>query len=240
MQYCRFFASNRRSFFSSGAFLWQYNYLEGQNYNTSDHGEWTIFNAMDANNLTCTRIQCSYNCILQPKDYGGGQTSPIYANSGSTSFNLTVNDIKIDHNTCVVNRYLATGYISGTTLTITADTSGQLGVAAGNVFLSTTSGVIAGTQITADGTGTGGTGTYTVNNSQTVGSVGTPVPIGFLVTSVALVEIGSETVNTTEILTNYVDNTGSLISNIYINTGPANPVLTETGNINLVTGGSIT
>jgi hypothetical protein len=57
-----------------------------------------------------------------------------------------------------------TGSISSTTLTITAVTAGSLQV--GSVLDGT--GVLPGTTITALGTGTGGTGTYTVNISQSV------------------------------------------------------------------------
>ena len=59
-----------------------------------------------------------------------------------------------------------TGSISGITLTVTAVTGTPLAVGqkiGGN-------GISSGTQITALGTGSGGTGTYTVNNSQTVSS----------------------------------------------------------------------
>ena len=66
---------------------------------------------------------------------------------------------------------VVTGYISGTTLTVTAVASGNLAV--GQVisgFLSVTS-ILAGTTITALGTGTGGVGTYTISASQTIGSV---------------------------------------------------------------------
>ena len=59
-----------------------------------------------------------------------------------------------------------TGSISGTTLTVTAVASGALAI--GQQITGT--GVSAGTVITAFGTGTGGVGTYTVNNSQTVAS----------------------------------------------------------------------
>lgn len=59
-----------------------------------------------------------------------------------------------------------TGSISGTTLTVSAVTMGVVEV--GNaVFGSTTS---SGTVVTGQITGTGGTGTYTVNHSQTVSS----------------------------------------------------------------------
>ena len=59
-----------------------------------------------------------------------------------------------------------TGAIAGTTLTVSAIGSGSL-VIGQTITGGTTSG---GTIITALGTGTGGVGTYTVNNSQTVTS----------------------------------------------------------------------
>lgn len=59
-----------------------------------------------------------------------------------------------------------TGSISGTTLTVTAVTSGNIGI--GSVISGT--GITVGTTITALGTGTGSTGTYTVSVSQTVSS----------------------------------------------------------------------
>jgi hypothetical protein len=59
-----------------------------------------------------------------------------------------------------------TGSISGSTLTVSAMTSGSIQV--GQTVNGT--GVTAGTTVTALGTGTGGTGTYTVSASQTVAS----------------------------------------------------------------------
>jgi hypothetical protein len=61
---------------------------------------------------------------------------------------------------------VVTGSISGTTLTVTAVTSGTISKYA----MVTGTNVISGTQITALGTGTGRTGTYTVSISQTVAS----------------------------------------------------------------------
>jgi hypothetical protein len=61
---------------------------------------------------------------------------------------------------------VVTGSIAGTTLTVTAVTSGTLYV--GQTIQGST--VTAQTIITALGTGTGGAGTYTINNSQTVTS----------------------------------------------------------------------
>jgi hypothetical protein len=63
-----------------------------------------------------------------------------------------------------LNAVTLTGSISATTLTVTYSPSQALGP--GQTISG--SGVASGTQITAFGTGTGGTGTYTVNNSQTV------------------------------------------------------------------------
>ncbi len=62
-----------------------------------------------------------------------------------------------------------TASISGTTLTVTACTN-IVGyqIQVGSIIYGV--GVTAGTVVTALGTGTGGTGTYTVNNSQTVAS----------------------------------------------------------------------
>ena len=62
-----------------------------------------------------------------------------------------------------------TGSIAGATMTITAvdpDFTGQIGL--GSTIFGV--GVAAGTVVTALGTGTGGLGTYTVNNSQTISS----------------------------------------------------------------------
>jgi hypothetical protein len=60
------------------------------------------------------------------------------------------------------------GYTSGTTLTVTSGTNVHPGL-----LLSAT-GILAGTVITAYGTGTGGVGTYTISQSQTLFSSGTP------------------------------------------------------------------
>jgi hypothetical protein len=61
---------------------------------------------------------------------------------------------------------LFVGSITGVTLTITQVLAGALAV--GSSIFGT--GVVSGTVITALGTGMGGLGTYTVNNTQTVGS----------------------------------------------------------------------
>jgi len=65
---------------------------------------------------------------------------------------------------------VVTGSISGTTLTVTSILSGDVIVLGQYVGGTGGGGVSAGTYITAFVSGTGGTGTYTVNNSQTVTS----------------------------------------------------------------------
>jgi hypothetical protein len=59
-----------------------------------------------------------------------------------------------------------TASISGTTMTVSAVASGALAV--GQTISDITGNLVVGTTITALGTGTGGTGTYAVSNSQTI------------------------------------------------------------------------
>ena len=61
-----------------------------------------------------------------------------------------------------------TASISGNVMTVTAVSSGT--IALNNLLWSTSTALISNTVVTAFGTGTGGTGTYTLNNFQTVGS----------------------------------------------------------------------
>jgi hypothetical protein len=62
---------------------------------------------------------------------------------------------------------VVTGTISGTVLTVSGVTSGTLAV--GQALFDPLNDIINGTVIVSLGSGTGGTGTYNVNNSQTVG-----------------------------------------------------------------------
>ena len=69
-----------------------------------------------------------------------------------------------------------TGYISGTTLTVTAVASGKISLYVGMPLSGGSGGTVAAnTKITAFGSGSGGVGTYTVSISQTLGSIGSPV-----------------------------------------------------------------
>jgi hypothetical protein len=83
----------------------------------------------------------------------GSATDPNYALQITGSTNITS---------------IMVGSISGTTLTITAVTAGSLSV--GDRLLIPSSGIDYNTYITALGTGTGGIGTYTINNTTTLAS----------------------------------------------------------------------
>jgi hypothetical protein len=77
------------------------------------------------------------------------------------------------------------GYASGTTLNVTSAPSAPLAVGQ-TIYNSgiayTTSGFPSNTTITAFGSGTGGTGSYTISNASTVGAIGYPQPITALTT----------------------------------------------------------
>ncbi|MFN3456469.1 MAG: hypothetical protein ACK4Z8_02690 [Novosphingobium sp.] len=94
----------------------------------------------------------------------------LMANSGATVGNRMSDQARLFF---VNNEAAFTGYISGTTLTVTAVSSGTIRI---GQFIGHTN-VVAGTRISALGTGTGGTGTYTVDTSQTLGSVGAPASL---------------------------------------------------------------
>jgi hypothetical protein len=74
-----------------------------------------------------------------------------------------------------------TGFISGTTLTITSACTVPGATTLANLvvydFLSSGTAIASGTFITGLGTGSGGIGTYTVNTSQTAGSSKRPISI---------------------------------------------------------------
>lgn len=82
----------------------------------------------------------------------------------SGSDGITTQSLTISSSTNPVAQYTAS--VSGTTMTVSATTSGTIEV--GQYIFG--AGVEENTYITALGTGTGGTGTYTVSSAQTVSS----------------------------------------------------------------------
>jgi hypothetical protein len=140
--------------------------------------------------------------IFTATGYLSGKTIAISGTNYLIGIGQTISGTGIPSGTTVTASSVSTtavflGYISGTTLTVTAVTAGVLVVGQSITGASGVT-VTAGTTITALGTGTGGVGTYTVNNSQTVG--GTTNLLGFtgggntLVTTSASMTTGTVTV----------------------------------------------
>jgi hypothetical protein len=122
------------------------------------HRYGTVQNGAAALKYVGTRVKGTVNTSNTTVTAGSFTTGVKYtiASLGTTNF------VTIGGTAAAV----VTGSISGTTLTVTAVSSGTLAVGA----YITGTGITAGTNITGLGTGTGGTGTYTVSASQTVSS----------------------------------------------------------------------
>jgi hypothetical protein len=98
------------------------------------------------------------NTVITALGTGTGGTGTYTVSDSQTVASTTINS--------VASPAIVTGAISGTTLTVSAVTSGTLKI--GQTIEGT--GVTDGTIIKAFGTGSGGVGTYTVSASQTVSS----------------------------------------------------------------------
>jgi len=125
-------------------------------------------------NTTSTQFE-GYSGTAWASVGGGGATGTsgndiFYENSKTVTMGYSITAGKNAMATgpiTIAANFTGTGAISGTTLTITGSTgSGVLVV--GSIISGT--GVTAGTFVSAFGTGTGTTGTYTVSVSQTVSS----------------------------------------------------------------------
>lgn len=102
---------------------------------------------------TALTLDASQNATLAGTVAVAGISTPVYPLvSGSAVSTATTSFV---------------GVITGTTLTVTSVVSGTIAI--GQVLSGV--GVTAGTSIIAFGTGSGGTGTYTVSTSQTVASI---------------------------------------------------------------------
>lgn len=108
----------------------------------------------------------TYTGVLSLTIDGYAWTSAAINLSGATSFSGAAGLIQTALQSSPPVAAVVTGAISGTTLTVSAVTSGVL--AAGQVVSGT--GITLGTQITALISGTGGTGTYAVSVSQSASS----------------------------------------------------------------------
>lgn len=104
------------------------------------------------------QVQNDYSTLTAPMI--GGQANPYYLDWAQV---LSIQVGSINSPAAVVM-----GSITGNTLTVTSVTSGVLAV--GQAVLTASGANIAGTKITALGTGSGGAGTYTISTPLTVAS----------------------------------------------------------------------
>lgn len=123
--------------------------------------------------LTLAQLQALTGSLTVVVD-GDSRTDASIILSGATSFSDAATQIQTELNAAIATEATFTGSvgavytaaIAGTVMTVSALTEGVIRV--GDTISGT--GVTAGTTITSLGTGTGGTGTYNVSVSQTVGS----------------------------------------------------------------------
>jgi len=111
--------------------------------------------------LTGTGVTAGNRITAFGTGIGGAGTYTISISNTLTSRTITAAALG-----SYFQQSICVGSISGTTLTVTSVSSGALVVSG---VLSGT-GITVGTTITAFGTGTGGTGTYTISPSQTASS----------------------------------------------------------------------
>ncbi len=119
----------------------------------------------DAKILLCTpRVSMSYNNAGKVETYQAIRDYTLAKRNGRSIFVARVDDYESATAPGTPQVTTITGSISGTTLTVSA-ADGPIGIGT-KLFASG----VTTTKITAYGTGRGGTGTYTVANSQTVAS----------------------------------------------------------------------
>lgn len=154
----------------------------------------TGIRASSVYNFTVDNVQiasCTYMAVRHTAGDLGAEFAPaavkplvgknivfrnVTAQEGSTAY-LVYSDSLGDNVHDAARTAVFTASISGTTMTVSAVTSGTIAV--GHTIYG--AGVTTGTTITALGTGTGGTGTYTVSASQTVSSTTINSGYGWLI-----------------------------------------------------------
>lgn len=184
-----------------GAYVTQFDYCEGINYDNAQHGEWTDVSASGGINPL---FQVSYSTYLGPSTFGGGITTTIYA-SGGVADGSTITTVQIDHNTFVQNLFQFRGSISGKILTVSEINTTAASAVPYNGMPILGSGISANTRIRGAGAG-GGIGDYPVNNSQMVANKILSSPPS----SAAGVEVAYISINNLIYTANYLDPTGAL------------------------------
>jgi len=134
-------------------------------YNQAAVGAWVRGGSVISAGMTLAQLQALTGTIIVTINGTPYTSSPINLTS-ATSFTAAAELMSIAIGLVGSTASIFTGSITGTVLTVTAISSGTISL---NQEVRG-SGVAAGTQIAAFGTGTGGLGTYTVTNLQTVSS----------------------------------------------------------------------
>jgi hypothetical protein len=148
-----------------GAFgIANFAFLDNKFYGTQHDGDGQFFRGFSK--YPTSSVHRGYHWLVRLPELGVDNL-PLYLNEepGAAPVSLRKPWIRWEGDGTISYATL-TASISGTTLTVTVKSGSNLNVGA-TIY---DGGVSAGTKITALGTGTGGTGTYTINNSQTVAS----------------------------------------------------------------------
>jgi len=135
--------------------------------------------AWGATLIGCHILNCDYNILVPGDMVGGGERNSHYscllANGFTANVQVDAANVDMYFTNCSLDypgQAVALGSISGTTFTVTSMVSTgyfEKNFAVNNSITTYPGTIAAGTKITAFGTGSGGVGTYTINNSQTVG-----------------------------------------------------------------------
>jgi hypothetical protein len=135
-------------------------------YNQANVGAWLLGGSVQAEGMTLAQLQGLSGTLTVTLDGTPITSSPINLSS-ATSFSAAAELISLGVGIVGATACQFTGAIAGATLTVSSVSSGSIAVGQeirGN-------GASAGTVVSAFGPGTtGGAGTYTVTNTQTVGS----------------------------------------------------------------------
>ncbi len=221
----------------------KWNYGEGLVYfgNGGAHGEWGLFGTSCG--TTIANYNFNFNTFLQPVGAGLCTTGVTAVNAinngaGSPPTSMTFTNAISNNNTIATNRFSTpiTASVSGTVLTVTAVGDGSGGPGSGCVNVNAAlagTGVTAGTRIVSNGTGTGQTGTYNLNNNLgTLGSRSLTVSIN---TTDAAIEYAHNTYTNVTQNSNYIDQTGLSVA-FQITGAVITNLNSQSGNVSLTSG----
>jgi hypothetical protein len=169
------------------------------------------------------------NTVITALGTGSGGVGTYTVSDSQTVASTTINS--------VASPAIVTGSISGATLTVSAVTSGTLKI--GQTIEGT--GVTDGTIITEFGTGSGGTGTYTVSSSQTVPSSAAQFTGQIAGTVLSVTAVSSGTVTNGDYVTGTGVATPTTITavNTFASTGSSIAVTTGVLTIGTLSSGTI-